>query len=407
MRALRRPLTPTHPRVCGEHQLVIAVMAMFFDSPPRVRGARHRLAYGRRDRRLTPACAGSTAAGRLWFVTHTTHPRVCGEHSLHEHKDGERDDSPPRVRGALQDRCQLHLDQRLTPACAGSTPPGWCRLTRGPTHPRVCGEHMCLVPHGLRTTDSPPRVRGAPEVLLLAGVGRRLTPACAGSTCRYRSGTRLWSTHPRVCGEHAGSGGSWQVHTDSPPRVRGAPFSLFVACCRHRLTPACAGSTGARQDRLPRLSTHPRVCGEHRVSCRPPGSDSDSPPRVRGARCGTAARRHKCRLTPACAGSTSEALPVILDEATHPRVCGEHTHGTRSSSPAADSPPRVRGAPCCPGAGKALIRLTPACAGSTRGPVVSDPIQDDSPPRVRGALDIGGALVARGRLTPACAGSTC
>ena len=71
------------------------------------------------------------------------------------------------------------------------------------------------------------------------------------------------------------------------------------------------------------------------------------------------------RLTPACAGSTF--LVHLLDHlpSTYPRVCGEHGPTDTDTAGKADLPPRVRGARLAAAAPAALDRLTPACAGST------------------------------------------
>ena len=172
----------THPRVCGEHHDQQGPQTVHGDSPPRVRGARHHRVQRCRRVRLTPACAGSTIRPSTCPHRAPTHPRVCGEHSGDGGHVVGVDDSPPRVRGAPGGRGLAARQRRLTPACAGSTTGVGARRESGPTHPRVCGEHRQEGEGAVYPSDSPPRVRGAQgygEGLSSAG---RLTPACAGST---------------------------------------------------------------------------------------------------------------------------------------------------------------------------------------------------------------------------------
>src|SRR5690606_21837346 len=90
----------------------------------------------------------------------------------------------------------------------------------------------------------------------------------------------------------------------SPPRARGAHLLQIPARAGGRITPACAGSTSQSLIH-PRPGTdHPRVRGEHVESC--------------GVIC------PQTRITPACAGSTDAATAVARASPDHPRVRGEH-----------------------------------------------------------------------------------
>ena len=428
LRRARRSVTSrsTHPRVCGEHGGVLSSAWDFVDSPPRVRGARAALGSGLGALRLTPACAGSTRFSIGSGCCATTHPRVCGEHPHVHALVIPPDDSPPRVRGALVHAVLRRERPRLTPACAGST----FLLSSGqgfhPTHPRVCGEHASTSGLWAWGYDSPPRVRGAHYLASLIRCKHRLTPACAGSTCAMRIEGATNPTHPRVCGEHCQSGHVRRRINDSPPRVRGAPRVSSPGCLILRLTPACAGSTTHARSCPGSRSTHPRVCGEHDHRSRRGGRGLDSPPRVRGARRPALSASTPRGLTPACAGSTPHQRLDDHDAPTHPRVCGEHDTDRSEQRYERDSPPRVRGALLGAGAGDQHCRLTPACAGSTAGRwrsrqsdathprVCGEHVTGinkafatiDSPPRVRGAHRPRPRRLHHTRLTPACAGST-
>ena len=66
--------------------------------------------------------------------------------------------------------------------------------------------------------------------------------------------------HPRVRGEKKACGTRATVTTGSPPRVRGEEFPILPA--GERITPACAGRSTERKTGKRRRVDHPRVCGE-------------------------------------------------------------------------------------------------------------------------------------------------
>ena len=71
------------------------------------------------------------------------------------------------------------------------------------------------------------------------------------------------------------------------------------------------------------------------------------------------------RITPACAGTTSKRQGGDHRQKDHPRVCGNHRSSGAAFSEPAGSPPRVReppGAGLCNGD---VLGITPACAGTT------------------------------------------
>ena len=171
-----------------------------------------------------------------------------------------------------------------------------------------------------------------------------------------------------MCGEHRTGYCHWLLPCGSSPRVRGALLGK---------PPADTGGD------------HPRVCGEHILSGLLAWLDAWFP-----------------RIIPACAGSTSTLPQLEVQEggssprvrgalrleacqasmsADHPRVCGEHLHGTQLLSPGTGSSPRVRGA-------RSPSTMCRCVAGSS--------------PRVRGArMGRADSLEGLG-IIPACAGST-
>ena len=49
--------------------------------------------------RITPACAGNSAAAPWRQKSPGDHPRVCGEQSIKAASEASMEGSPPRVRG--------------------------------------------------------------------------------------------------------------------------------------------------------------------------------------------------------------------------------------------------------------------------------------------------------------------
>ena len=110
---------------------------------------------------------------------------------------------------------------------------------------------------------------------------------------------------------------------------------------------------------------HPRVCGEQ-IGGRILGAGlKGSPPRVRGTVYEGAAALVADRITPACAGNSRGHRQPDRGNQDHPRVCGEQEKPGQSSPRSRGSPPRVRGTVYEDW--KSFIRagITPACAGNS------------------------------------------
>ena len=196
-------VVPVHPRVCGEHAVLIDIAKAAAGSSPRVRGTRHHVRHVRHEQRFIPACAGNTERGADGLAEFAVHPRVCGEHARRTAR---------RTRSG-----------RFIPACAGNTVRRPPRAPRAAVHPRVCGEHAVRQVRCAGDAGSSPRVRGTRHTSASAAPVTRFIPACAGNTLAGHGQPRA----PR----------------GSSPRVRGTP----------RLVSRCKVT----------LSVHPRVCGEH------------------------------------------------------------------------------------------------------------------------------------------------
>ena len=214
----------------------------------------------------------------------------------------------------------------------------------------------------MRAAGSSPRARGARHLDRCLSRCGWIIPACAGST-RPGSGCRPWPwDHPRVRGEHCGSGSLISLYPGSSPRARGARFSAGPQGARGGIIPACAGSTARRRGRAGRRGDHPRVRGEHVGDRHHIPGDEGSSPRARGALrppCSTGRPRG---IIPACAGSTPGAWTRPGRGGIIPACAG--------STPGAWTRPGRGG-------------IIPACAGSTvPGPEQGTGAGDH--PRVRG-----------------------
>ena len=405
-RLMRRSTRWAHPRVRGDDQL----------------GHRRR----RRQQRLTPACAGTTTEAPPTPRATPAHPRVRGDDGTLNRWGGPAVGSPPRARGRLRHSRGRVDDQRLTPACAGTTRAGAPPHLPERAHPRVRGDD----PGGGAPTSSrkgsPPRARRRRRRSRRAGLRAGLTPACAGTTCTSDRHTAADSAHPRVRGDDTWPATPAPSRRGSPPRARGRLSCGCIVDPGGGLTPACAGTTGCDPARGGKLWAHPRVRGDDGEFNPSLLAYEGSPPRARGRRDDGVAAHAESRLTPACAGTTWRRRSVRLRAWAHPRVRGDDVGSGCRRYRGPGSPPRARGRRLSPLSLCLLAGLTPACAGTTDGGGVLAPAVwahprvrgDDcrgrlrvpsvrgSPPRARGRRHLLGRYRGEVRLTPACAGTT-
>ena len=129
-------------------------------------------------------------------------------------------------------------------------------------HPRVCGEKLCVGVIAVRTTGSPPRMRGKASGGVSVQPFAGITPAYAGKSPFVLSLSPARRDHPRVCGEKSFFAMEPFTAYGSPPRMRGKAAALCELALDVGITPAYAG----KRRSIPSLSLspedHPRVCGE-------------------------------------------------------------------------------------------------------------------------------------------------
>ena len=125
-----------------------------------------------------------------------------GEHASASWSVVVLEGSSPHARGARVLLHLLHAQRRIIPACAGSTHAMSGRQRRGEDHPRMRGEHM-LQKVGVKCfLGSSPHARGAHEGVRDAPLEHGIIPACAGSTRHWACPPSTGRDHPRMRGEH-------------------------------------------------------------------------------------------------------------------------------------------------------------------------------------------------------------
>ncbi len=243
----------------------------------------------------------------------------------------------------------------------------------------MCGNHILDLIRTVSIRGSPPRVREPPRVFRMKARIARITPACAGTTGSGWPCTRSPRDHPRVCGNHSASNSSRSSISGSPPRVREPQPIPHQSGQLPGITPACAGTTVIGCQHMLSPQDHPRVCGNHAVTLNATPSYLGSPPRVREPLYSSPSASRSLRITPACAGTTRQPdLLYRLDE-DHPRVCGNHRPEDCQRMGDRGSPPRVREPPEFIVAVRHRAGITPACAGTTRRSSARIPIPEDHP----------------------------
>ena len=160
---------------------------------------------------------------------------------------------------------------------------------------------------------------------------KRITPARAGKRYTIRSRWFAIEDHPRTRGEKDYSGSYGTAPAGSPPHARGKELLSAPPDTCFRITPARAGKseiiagskavyriTPARAGKRVQLSPgspvtrdHPRTRGEKVPLIRAFASSLGSPPHARGKVCFDRCRHLQKGITPARAGKSIIAIPIL------------------------------------------------------------------------------------------------
>ena len=174
--------------------------------------------------------------------------------------------SPPHARGRRRPPHAQNVARRITPACAGKTPAVDRPRHPEQDHPRMRGEDKSSRKRRFAMSGSPPhargrrglfvhnptrvpdhpRMRGEDRGVHLSDLVRRITPACAGKTPNASRRHAYLQDHPRMRGEDALAEGTCDEIQGSPPHARGRLGTRQENQIVGRITPACAGKTSNR-----------------------------------------------------------------------------------------------------------------------------------------------------------------
>ena len=156
---------------------------------------------------------------------------------------------------------------------------------------------------------------------------RKNTPAYAGNTSDPSSTIPVFRDRPRLRGEYGRLPVPLIVPVGSPPLARGIHARNKGIRDRIRITPACAGNTSGFSGFCSSCKDHPRLRGEYKERAKKSRPSWGSPPLARGipptitnvepisgitplARgihvCGVKHNKRP-RITPACAGNTTDS----------------------------------------------------------------------------------------------------
>ena len=315
-------VVPDHPRACGELNLARALETISCGSSPRMRGTRcigqqnrpllriipahagnstpaalapriRRIipahagnstpaALAPRIRRIIPAHAGNSNLARALETISPDHPRACGELPCSTARSSPFRGSSPRMRGTPNHPRACDLARRIIPAHAGNSPARPRARAPSADHPRACGELRFVSPSSSAASGSSPRMRGTPHPVEDGLPDRRIIPAHAGNSVSSNVSVRSGSDHPRACGELAIRRLALMSPHGSSPRMRGTPAGRLYVRAFRRIIPAHAGNSNQPPFCAPRLSDHPRACGELRLTEIVLKGYDGSSPRMRG-----------------------------------------------------------------------------------------------------------------------------
>ena len=245
------------------------------------------------------------------------------------------------------------LSPRVIPAYAGNATGKLIPHADPSVHPRIRGERR-------------PAANGLPVCV-------RFIPAYAGNACFGWPKSIGKPVHPRIRGERPRSADPAWPFCGSSPHTRGT----------HQ--------DGPRGCRIRQV--HPRIRGERAISYTSAPVVPGSSPHTRGT-LATTKNGFVCRrFIPAYAGNAGRATLHTVSLAVHPRIRGERTSCSVTSTSDAGSSPHTRGTPEAKVADSPNGRFIPAYAGNAL-------LQCSRPrclpvhPRIRGERRLSAARVA-------------
>ena len=147
------------------------------------------------------------------------------------------------MRGKVEQREQMQISIRITPAYAGKSVAGRASCIYPQDHPRLCGEKIPSVYSDIINLGSPPPMRGKGIITLVRLRMIRITPAYAGKSCCRISFFLRIGDHPRLCGEKHSLKPLLLFNRGSPPPMRGKAITADIVLFEVGITPAYAGKS--------------------------------------------------------------------------------------------------------------------------------------------------------------------
>ena len=156
-----------HPRIHGEHNILYCMATPLAGSPPHTRGTHGALIVLLKACRITPAYTGNTVLGSAATGLTEDHPRIHGEHRMMICRKRYGLGSPPHTRGTPGRVGRQNQHVGITPAYTGNTREvrEWQNYTED--HPRIHGEHKQQNKTATAGTGSPPHTRGTPSPYMI------------------------------------------------------------------------------------------------------------------------------------------------------------------------------------------------------------------------------------------------
>ena len=192
-----------------------------------------------------------------------------------------------------------------------------------------------------------------------------ITPARAGTTFRQSRASFRWRDHPRSRGNNWSAARRSLWHLGSPPLAREQLNIGRAMIAITRITPARAGTTTSGEGFQSYRQDHPRSRGnnsEPDAGC--PGRGG-SPPLAREQQPYVSIKLSTIGITPARAGTTRPRHDRIEPERDHPRSRGNNFAEVAGADVVAGSPPLAREQPDADHCDQSAVGITPARAGTT------------------------------------------
>ena len=205
------------------------------------------------------------------------------------------------------------------------------------------GEHCILSMILRKLPGSSPHARGTLRFDISQITNFGIIPACAGNTLKMIIMTCMIWDHPRMRGEHGIKEYLKHGHEGSSPHARGTHGSNLKTDYLPGIIPACAGNTSDLIKRWATIRDHPRMRGEHFVSCGDLPLAQGSSPHARGTPTCRALALLNGGIIPACAGNTEVSMKCWTVPRDHPRMRGEHGFGECGYLCDEGSSPHARG----------------------------------------------------------------